>query len=348
MSEISVIVPVYNTEQYLPKCIESVLHQTFKDFELILVDDGSSDKSGEICDYYMLADKRIQTIHKNNEGVSSARNTGLSHANGKYITFVDSDDYIEETWLSVMYDSIKNNYADLVYANYDRVDVDGNIIYFSSNNNSYRSISYAEEKIQYILDTLKGGLGWEVCFRLFRGDIIKNNGLQFCETCSGFAEDMGFVLSYILYCDSVYSTDSRGYKYLVRNNSTMEKSKKTIRFDSLNEVSKAIHDQFIKSSCRDLENRFFPLIHFGIMYDQYKRLINLGKLKELKKELDKIKDQQYYVLQTKKIFRVYPELKKQVAEKDAQRIILFSSYCLLRNYKIYSYMSGIYYNFFWK
>ena len=348
MTEISVIIPVYNTEKYLSKCIESVLCQTFKDFELILVDDGSTDRSGVICDYYELSDKRVRTIHKSNEGVSGARNTGLAHAKGRYITFVDSDDYIEETWLNGLYDSMEKNHSDLVYANYDRVDEDGNIIYFSTHENRYKLISNPEEKIQYILDTLKGGLGWEVCFRLFRRDLIKQNCLKFCETCSGFAEDMGFVLSYILYCNNYCSTDLRGYKYLVRNDSAMESSKDIIQFNPLNEVSKSIHSYFIKSSCKDLENRFFPLIHFGIMYDQYRRLINKGQLKELKRELDKIRDQQYYVSQTKKIFKVYPELKNQVGKTDAQRIMLFSSYCLRRNYKLFSYMSGMYYRFFWK
>ena len=93
--KISIIVPVYNVEQYLSKCIDSILNQTFKDFELILINDGSTDKSGDICDFYKQKDKRIKVIHKNNEGVAKTRNVGIANANAEYIGFIDSDDWIE-------------------------------------------------------------------------------------------------------------------------------------------------------------------------------------------------------------------------------------------------------------
>ena len=91
----SIIVPVYNTEQFLDKCVSSILAQTYNDFELILVDDGSPDNCSQICDKYAQSDSRIKVIHKKNSGVSSARNLGISVARGTYIWFVDSDDYIE-------------------------------------------------------------------------------------------------------------------------------------------------------------------------------------------------------------------------------------------------------------
>ena len=95
MPKISVIVPVYNTEKYLHRCIDSVLAQTFTDWELLLIDDGSKDTSGSICDKYAAKDKRIRVFHKENGGVSSARNLGRDYAQGEWVTFVDSDDYIE-------------------------------------------------------------------------------------------------------------------------------------------------------------------------------------------------------------------------------------------------------------
>ena len=111
---ISVIVPVYNAEQYLPRCIESVLAQTFVDWEMLLIDDGSTDASGSICDEYAAKDERIRVFHKENGGVSSARNLGLDNAQGEWITFVDSDDYIEENYLK----SFEGNLdADLVVGN---------------------------------------------------------------------------------------------------------------------------------------------------------------------------------------------------------------------------------------
>lgn len=101
MPKISIIVPVYNVEKYLRKCIDSILNQTFKDFELILIDDGSTDESGKICDEYNLKDNRIKVIHKENGGLSSARNAGLDIAQGEYIGFVDSDDWIESDQICI-------------------------------------------------------------------------------------------------------------------------------------------------------------------------------------------------------------------------------------------------------
>ena len=114
MSEkISIIIPIYNVEQYLEKCIESVIHQTYNNLEIILVDDGSSDKSGEICNQYAMIDKRIRVIHKDNGGISSARNEGLKVATGEYICFMDSDDYLELDMYETLYELIKENDADI-------------------------------------------------------------------------------------------------------------------------------------------------------------------------------------------------------------------------------------------
>lgn len=115
---ISVIIPVYNTEKYLHRCIDSVLAQTYKDFELLLIDDGSKDSSGIICDEYAAKDARVRVFHKENGGVSSARNFGLDNAKGEWITFVDSDDYIEENFLK----SFEGNLdADLVVGNIQKI-----------------------------------------------------------------------------------------------------------------------------------------------------------------------------------------------------------------------------------
>ena len=113
MPKISIIVPVYNVEKYLRKCIDSILNQTFKDFELILIDDGSTDESGKICDEYNLKDNRIKVIHKENGGLSSARNAGLDIAQGEYIGFVDSDDWIELDMYEELYKICKENDTDV-------------------------------------------------------------------------------------------------------------------------------------------------------------------------------------------------------------------------------------------
>lgn len=116
--KISVIVPVYNVEKYLSRCVNSIISQTFSDFELILVDDGSTDSSGKICDEYGKKDGRVKVIHKKNGGLSSARNCGLENAKGKYICFVDSDDWISSDYLKYLYFLIDKYNADVVSANY--------------------------------------------------------------------------------------------------------------------------------------------------------------------------------------------------------------------------------------
>lgn len=113
MCEISIIVPVYKVEKYLRKCVDSILAQTFTDFEVILVDDGSPDNSGKICDEYAEKDNRVRVIHKENGGLSSARNAGIDVARGKYLGFVDSDDYIDEDMYEILYENLKIHDADI-------------------------------------------------------------------------------------------------------------------------------------------------------------------------------------------------------------------------------------------
>lgn len=110
---ISVIVPVYNVEKYLSKCIESLQNQTYKNLEIILVDDGATDDSGKICDEYAKKDNRIKVIHKKNGGLSDARNVGINSANGNYIQFIDSDDYIDLDMIELLYNNVKKYNADI-------------------------------------------------------------------------------------------------------------------------------------------------------------------------------------------------------------------------------------------
>ena len=100
---ISIIIPIYNVEKYMEKCLNSVVNQTYNNIEIILIDDGSKDKSREICDNYAKKDNRIKVVHKENNGVSSARNTGIDMSKGKYITFIDSDDYIDTDYIETLY-----------------------------------------------------------------------------------------------------------------------------------------------------------------------------------------------------------------------------------------------------
>ncbi len=125
---ISIVVPVYNVEKFLRQCVDSVLAQTFRDFELILVDDGSTDGSGEICDQYASQDARIRVIHQRNEGVASARNAGLDVLSGEYAFFVDSDDYLHEKTLETALRALTENDADIAFSDFEKVDACGKTI----------------------------------------------------------------------------------------------------------------------------------------------------------------------------------------------------------------------------
>lgn len=121
MEKVSVIIPVYNVESFLRQCIDSVVNQTYKCLEIILIDDGSTDSSGEICDKYAVTDERITVIHKENGGLSSARNAGLNIATGEYITYIDSDDYVSNDYVETLYKNLINNNADISIGNFQYV-----------------------------------------------------------------------------------------------------------------------------------------------------------------------------------------------------------------------------------
>lgn len=118
---VSVVVPIYKVEKYLDRCVKSIINQTYKNIEVILVDDGSPDNCPKMCDDYKKKDKRIKVIHKKNGGLSSARNVGIQNATGKYICFIDSDDYIEKDYVKRMYEVISKEKLDFVVCNYNRV-----------------------------------------------------------------------------------------------------------------------------------------------------------------------------------------------------------------------------------
>ncbi len=206
---ISVIVPVYNVEKYLPRCIESILNQTFTDFELLLVDDGSPDCCGKICDEYATKDNRIRVFHKTNEGVSSARNVGLNKAKGKWISFIDSDDWVDENLLDSLFNSAVNNPSDLVISGYIRV------------SSKCKKIMMYEKKTlktnQISLDLIESELNKSVKFRmpwgrLFKKDIITSNGIIFNENLS-LGEDFLFNLQYIMHISSVSIINETSYFY---------------------------------------------------------------------------------------------------------------------------------------
>ena len=162
--KISVIVPVYNCESYLPACLDSILNQTFSDLEIIVVDDGSTDGSSAICDAYAQKDTRIQVIHQSNQGVSAARNVGLDIATGEYLSFIDSDDALDPEMYKILIDLSEAHHADIAHCGYRRFRLDGSTVDISGSGKLYEQ--KPEEALRCLItgQLFVGGL-WNKLYR---------------------------------------------------------------------------------------------------------------------------------------------------------------------------------------
>lgn len=205
---ISVIVPVYNTEKYLDRCVQSILAQTYTDFELLLIDDGSTDSSGAMCDRYAEQDSRVRVFHKENGGVSSARNLGLDNAIGEWITFCDSDDFVYQDWLA-NYDISNSINPDLICQG-----VECSIKLSSSDRNEKYSFNFGGLIKDGLLLLHEYHILGYVFIKLFKKNIIDAYRIRFDEQLK-FKEDELFVLSYMTHCETMLSFKKIGYYYYV-------------------------------------------------------------------------------------------------------------------------------------
>ena len=205
---ISIIIPAYNVEQYLTACLSSIEQQTYQNFEVILIDDGSIDSTGAMCDTVATKDDRFKVIHQKNQGVSVARNKGIEKARGEYIAFIDSDDKITPEYLSSF--SLKND-----------IEIQGHVIY---ENNIQRSVIYSKRKVQK--DVAKvfclGPFNSAVWGKIFKTSIIKDNKIVFpVNLC--FSEDTIFLLQYIKHCKTLAVFDAAEYIYIKHSGSLTDK-----------------------------------------------------------------------------------------------------------------------------
>lgn len=214
MSLVSIIIPVYNVEKYLNKCIDSVLNQTYKDLEVILVDDGSTDSSPEICDDYGQKDSRVKVIHKENGGQGEARNFGLDIAKGEYVLFVDSDDYIAKNTVELTLQRAEKYNADMVIFDYVMVDERGNIIYRDS-------INFPKEtKIIPKTDKYAITANPSPVMQLYRKSIFDDKELRFVSKV--IYEDLRLMPKLFASCSVIVYADCEPlYYYLKRDNSTI-------------------------------------------------------------------------------------------------------------------------------
>lgn len=229
MEEFSIIVPVYNNEKYLRQCLDSIRSQTFSHFEVILVDDGSADNSGKICDEYAEQDERFRVIHQSNSGVTRARKTGIQNAKNEYIAWVDSDDYIGPDLLENLHTIIEEYAPDMIAFDYQRVKDDGSVLYIvtsqieqdkyyrTSEPGFYNPMLYDRSR-KHEGDAPVNPLDYGLC-----GKAIKREKIVECmlampdDVCIG--EDMGVLFATLCKCDSLYVSSMCAYFYRLNESS---------------------------------------------------------------------------------------------------------------------------------
>lgn len=283
--KISVIVPIYNVENYLPNLIDSILKQTFSDFELLLIDDGSSDNSGKICYEYAKKDNRIKFFQKENKGVSSARNLGLKHAIGDWIYFSDADDELYINCLEIL-NNLICSHIDFIIAGYEKYDSEGNNIYkFNNIRNQILSSKDAISLMFKPVDYTYHGYLWS---KLFNRNIIENNNLKFNEEIY-FNEDRLFIIQYLCCVSNfVNYTTKPIYKYYIRENSAMSSLEKTFNVKFITDV-KAFSLMLNELNAKnDKYNVTLAKQGLYFSYLQIKKMLQLHNIKnnKLERELE--------------------------------------------------------------
>jgi len=273
MAKVSIIVPIYNVEKYLRQCLDSIIAQTLKDIEIILVDDGSPDNCPAICDEYAAKDARIRVIHKANAGYGAACNRGIAEAASDYIGFVESDDWIEPDMFEILYKHAVENNLDVVRSNYNK---------FLFETRADRPIKLAEDCLYGKVITpaeqigaFKGSVA--IWTGLYRAEFLKENNIKFLETPGASYQDTSFRMKTLLDSKRVMFIDYAGYHYTVDNFDSSVKSNSKIF-----EVCKEFYDlekRYEKiPSCLKIINS----IKFNVFAWNYNRLNKKGK-KEFKK-----------------------------------------------------------------
>lgn len=215
-SLISIIVPVYNASKYLRRCVESILSQTYSAFELLLIDDGSNDSSGAICDEYANYDSRVRVFHKDNGGVSSARNIGIQNSQGVFIAFIDCDDEVESDYLEVLHDQIKISNSQLV-CSYAKVFHEGKCLSEEHPEGILESDIIARYLTDYELRTTSAPWG-----KIFIRSIITENSITFDESMS-IGEDTLFLFDYLSCCNKMSIVNKTSYHYYINEQSLVRR-----------------------------------------------------------------------------------------------------------------------------
>lgn len=244
---ISVVVPIFNLAELLPKCLDSLLNQTYSNYEIILVDDGSTDESPSMCDKYAERYEKVSVVHKNNGGLSSARNAGILIAEGEYIIFPDPDDWVEKDYLSTLCEIQSYYNADLTCVGYildfengsSIPGTDGELLLFDK----------YQAKKHLMIDPSMKGFAWN---KLYKTSIIRENSLLFLDDV-GTREDLDFAYRYINCSELiVFSPNTRLYHYFQRNMATTHGGYSSTKYQGLYVYYKMLNDETTDSAFKSI------------------------------------------------------------------------------------------------
>ena len=321
---VSIVVPIYNTEQYIPKCIESLINQTYKNLEIILVDDGSTDNSFNICEKYQKEDERIKLFHKENGGVSSARNYGIKKATGKYICFCDSDDYYSLKALTIMTDTIRDSNADLCC--FGR--------YGGAFENKY--ISKSENPVE-LLNYLSSIGSYNCYSKIFKLSIIHQFNLLFDESFA-VSEDTLWLREYILHCKTLcLKTDTVYFMYEREGSLTRTKKKVYPKYAYYFERKLEVLDQIVEElplNNHEKDNFITERTIHGIKICSLYYISACSSKQEACKYIQYTFDQikswlRLGVVQNEKLNKWYQSNKKYIGQEDSEKLyksLLFTYY----------------------
>lgn len=224
---ITIIVPVYNVEKYLERCVESLLNQSYANIEIVLVDDGSKDSSSQLCDKYRKQHPKIKVVHKENAGLGMARNTGLENASGEYVTFVDSDDWASPDLILHLWESMSSQHVDYCKSGLQRVTHDGKVLSTSQ----YEQVTYlGKDAATKLLPRMIGSapdshdsIEMCVCCVLYKLGIIQEHNIRFPSERVLISEDLVFNIEYMQHCDGACTTSDLDYFYRMNDVSLSHK-----------------------------------------------------------------------------------------------------------------------------
>lgn len=229
---VSVVVPVYNVEAYLPRCLERLIRQTYQNLEILLVDDGSQDSSGEICEQYAAKDSRILVFHKENGGLADARNYGLKQISGQYVTFVDSDDYVAEDYVAYLYDLLKQEQAEVSVCQY-RETSQADQSAFGSDTSTVMDGKTAVKNMFY-----QRGLTTSACAKLYKTSLFQQ--IQFPP--GRLYEDVNTIYQVLLRADRVVCSEKVEYFYFMRPKSIVHSGFQIKKMDYIFNMQEVLED----------------------------------------------------------------------------------------------------------